>query len=183
MKRKAPMPGPGLAASHPAVAHTAGEPSQGLQQPISRSATPSSGALANHFNHRKGQNSTNLFDQLETAALAEDGGHFNEAGSLDAASDQSAGDSLSSVMKANSVLRTRVSELEFVNDLFQGRVKELEKNELELQEKLRNYESCAGLAAQNADGGIQRNVANHGLNSRDPNKRRKKSKSDECNES
>lgn len=47
---------------------------------------------------------------------------------------------ISNLFRANNELRTRVSELEFVNDLFQGRVKELETSEKDLRRRLTRHE-------------------------------------------
>lgn len=187
VKRKAPMPGPGLAAPHPSVACTPGEPSHlpgGLnvvQQADSRSVTPLSGVLTNHHAQHQGQNSSNLFEQLETAAL----NGQQEEGSVDLGSGPSTGETLSSLLKANNDLKTRVSELELVNDLFQGRVKELEKGERELREKLQMYETGDAASATDIDGGVVttqegeaqdavlRDASHDNVNNGDPSKRRK----------
>lgn len=164
VKRKAPIPGPGLAASHPTVAQTPGEPSHvpgGLsvvQQQSSRSVTPSSITLADNLGQQQEQQSSNLFEQLE--AVAPPGQNaIHEDRNFNIGSNPSNGETLNSLAKANDELRTRVSELEFVTELFKGRVKELEESELDLRVKLHKYETGDGTHATQVDRGV---VANEG---------------------
>ena len=144
------MPGPGLAAVHPDVA---GLPSQvgpdGLQHTINQNPAASHAHSAYPQHQQNYSTSSNIFEHLDSHGLAHaaanephhsahgEGNDTNETHSQNSNDN----DTISNLFRANNELRTRVSELEFVNDLFQGRVKELEASEKDLRQRLAAHES------------------------------------------
>lgn len=145
------QPGPGFPAAHPDVAHAghagaappyvphnlppAPQMGSGAQQghdriaspgaSLSRSGTPSQ----QHAQHHQNPNIApqHIFDTVSMPAdsFASPGPHHLEAPQ-----------SYDAVVAQNNALRTRVSELEVINDLFRGRVSELEASEQEARREV-----------------------------------------------
>ncbi|KAM0724222.1 hypothetical protein Q7P37_000104 [Cladosporium fusiforme] len=138
------QPGPGFPAAHPDVAHAHGgappylshglppAPQMGsgaqnhdrLASPgasLSRSGTPS------QHHHNPNIAPQHIFDTVSMPAdsFASPGQHHLEAPQ-----------SYDAVAAQNNALRTRVSELEVINDLFRGRVSELEASEQEARREV-----------------------------------------------
>lgn len=141
------QPGPGFPAAHPDVAHAhvgaqaygglphtpqmgsglthAGQGQDRLASPgasLSRSGTPSQ-------NHNPNIAPQHIFDTVSLAT-------GNDSFASPAPHHLEPPQSYDAVVAQNNALRTRVSELEVINDLFRGRVSELEGSEQEARKEV-----------------------------------------------
>lgn len=158
--------GPGFPAAHPDAAHTpmgfapqmgnGMTPSQGHERiaspgtSLSRSGTPSQ--QQQHHQQNPNIAPQHIFDNvsLPTDSFASPAPHNLEAPQ-----------GYDAVVAQNNALRTRVSELEVINDLFRGRVSELEASEQEARREAEALKrELEELKKGNAGGGAEREEVN-----------------------
>jgi GATA-binding protein len=130
------QPGPGFPAAHPDVAHA----HQPYQQTHGLPHTAQMGGLIPAQGHDRGASPGASLSRSDTPSQHQNPNiapqHLFDTVSMPADSFASPGthhletpQSFDAVMAQNNALRTRVNELEVINDLFRGRVNELETSE------------------------------------------------------